>query len=279
MRSISDIFTKTYRVEDGLCFVAMPFSEELNEIYERVIRPAVSAEPLLMRCVRGDEVYTDKPIMGDIWGLIQRAEIVVADLTGKNPNVLYELGLCHSLWKRVVMIAQSTDDLPFDLRHFRAITYKHTLNGADKLKDDLVNAITELRALPSAPSDTLSLRDNVDSLKEFSGMRVITKESTSSPTQAVIKRAHTTQIKYPDITITVSISSVNEDAETVINIGFILTNTRSPKSLTTRLYPSQHLTVTGDSVEVFYLTLYAVDIEQKSALVEIVPLIESRENK
>lgn len=280
MKSISDIFAKTYETQEGLCFVVMPFSENLSEIYERVLKPSVTSEPLLMRCIRGDEVYTDKPIMGDVWEFIQKAEIVIADLTGRNPNVLYELGLCHALWKKVVMIAQSIEDLPFDLRHFRAIIYKHTLRGADELRENLVSAIMELRALPSASEGVEFLRDDPDSLKEFDGIRVIAKKDALSPTRIVIRRAHTTQIKYPTITISVSTINVTEDGETEFSIGYIMAGSRIPESLKIKLYPSQYITIRNTrSVQLFYLTLNAIDSERKSALIDIVPLPAAEEGE
>jgi len=102
-----------------------------------------------MRCLRADEIYSEKPIIGDIWDLIQRAEIIVADLTSKNPNVLYELGLCHVLWKRVVLLAQRIEDVPFDLRHFRVILYEHSLEGAEELSLALAGAVEKLRSTSS----------------------------------------------------------------------------------------------------------------------------------
>jgi len=147
MKSIRDLFDRTYRPEDGLCFVLMPFRGELQEVYDHVIKPALTGAPINMQCVRGDEIYTDKPIMGDVWAFIQRAEIVIADLTGRNPNVLYELGLCHSLWKRVILISQSIDDVPFDLRHFRVIKYDHTQHGTNLLRKRLVSAVCDIRNL------------------------------------------------------------------------------------------------------------------------------------
>ena len=59
----------------------------------------------------------------DIWDYTQRAKILLADLTGKNANVFYELGLAHAAGKPVILVTGSIDDVPFDLRALRVIEY------------------------------------------------------------------------------------------------------------------------------------------------------------
>jgi hypothetical protein len=148
MGALEDLFARRYAAEAGLCFVLMPFHPNLDSIYRRVIKPSLE-KSCNMRCLRADEIYSEKPIIGDVWELIQRAEIIVADLTDKNPNVLYELGLCHVLWKRVVLIAQRVEDIPFDLRHLRVIPYEPSLDGAEELSLALVGAVEALRSSSS----------------------------------------------------------------------------------------------------------------------------------
>jgi len=271
MNALADIFSKSYPIEDGLCFVIMPFAQSLEEIYDKVVKPALTSEPVLMRCVRGDEVFTNQAIMGDIWELIQKAEVVVADLTGKNPNVLYELGLAHALWKKVILLAQSEKDLPFDLRHMRAVLYKHTLNGADKLRNDLVDAITELRGLPQATPQSASPSSSTrDGLDEFAGLRLIVKNDATRA-RALVKRAHSTQIRYPHLTISMSVIGIAEDGLTRLSVGYEFIESTEPFSLELALYPSRNTTITTRDVPVFYVVLVAVDFERKSALVEVVP--------
>lgn len=48
---------------------------------------------------------------------------MVVDFTGKNPNVMYETGIAHTLGKHVIPISQSLDDVPFDMAHHRILTY------------------------------------------------------------------------------------------------------------------------------------------------------------
>jgi nucleoside 2-deoxyribosyltransferase len=115
----------------------MPFGDRLlNEIFEDIVRPAVHTSNT--ECQRGDDVFGSNVIMEDILKSIKEAGIVVADLTGRNANVFYEVGLCHALGKKVLLLAQSIDDVPFDLRHRRVLLYENTFHGgallAKKLK-------------------------------------------------------------------------------------------------------------------------------------------------
>jgi hypothetical protein len=61
--------------------------------------------------------------MSDVYDSITRARVIIAELTGRNPNVFYELGIAHEQAKAVVQITQSIDDVPFDVRHLRTVVY------------------------------------------------------------------------------------------------------------------------------------------------------------
>jgi nucleoside 2-deoxyribosyltransferase len=87
-------------------------------------------------------------IIDQIWRGIQSARVLVAELTTKNPNVFYELGLAHALRKPVILVSSNQDDVPFDLRHIRVILYDQTDpfwgqklidNVADKIKSAISN--------------------------------------------------------------------------------------------------------------------------------------------
>lgn len=143
MQHLSQFFARTEPTEPGLCFCVMPFGGELQAVYEFVIKPFV--EKIGMKCLRADEIYGSRPIMDDVWRGIQRAEIVIADLTGRNPNVMYELGLCHVLWKKVILITQKVEDVPFDLKGYRLIPYEPSIGGAKRLEESLAHTIDALR--------------------------------------------------------------------------------------------------------------------------------------
>lgn len=122
-------------VKENYCFVLMPFKEELKEIYEDSIRLAF--EEIGMSCERVDDIFHNASIMEVIWTKICSAEIIVADLTGKNPNVFYEVGIAHTLGKEVILITQCEEDVPFDLRHLKYIKYSMTRRGQEQLIEEL----------------------------------------------------------------------------------------------------------------------------------------------
>jgi hypothetical protein len=79
--------------------------------------------------------------MRDIWSAIHAARIVVADCTGRNPNVFYEIGLAHAIGRYTILISQSIDDVPFDLRHLRIILYEYTPRGMEKFEKALIETM------------------------------------------------------------------------------------------------------------------------------------------
>ena len=131
----------TVKVNEKLCFIIMPFTDKLNPIYESIIKPVI--KDLKLECLRADEIFTSKPIIEDIWDNVKKARFLIADLTERNPNVFYELGLAHALNKEVILLTQDINDVPFDLRHFRIIVYQDSISGADKLKSTLKDFINE----------------------------------------------------------------------------------------------------------------------------------------
>ncbi len=103
------------------CFVMMPFGEWFDRYYQEIYVPAIKEagfEP-----VRADELFTTGSVVEQIWDQIEKAKLLLADLSGKNANVFYELGLAHADRKPVVFTSSNTEDVPFDLRHLRVIIY------------------------------------------------------------------------------------------------------------------------------------------------------------
>jgi hypothetical protein len=85
-------------VDATLAFVLMPFSPDMDPIYEDVLIPVL--RKLALRPVRADEIFNNRQIMDDIWDNIERSRVIIADLTGKNPNVFYETGIAHAPGQR-----------------------------------------------------------------------------------------------------------------------------------------------------------------------------------
>ncbi|MBN1186513.1 MAG: toll/interleukin-1 receptor domain-containing protein [Bacteroidales bacterium] len=131
-------------IDKKLCFIVMPFGkDDLNIVYEDFVKPSIDNECKLI-CERGDDVFGSNIIMEDIGRSIERARIIVADLTGRNPNVFYEVGIAHTLNKPVLLLAQDIEDVPFDLRHRRALLYEYSPRGCKKLEKDIVKNVYAL---------------------------------------------------------------------------------------------------------------------------------------
>ena len=144
MVRINPIFrARDFLINDNLIFVLSPFSEPFNTIYNDHIKPTVE-KILSFECIRADDIYDNKPIMEDIWKSINEAKIIISELTGKNPNVFYETGISHTVGKEVILITQSMDDVPFDLRHLRCIVYDYTPKGIQTLETNLQNTIESI---------------------------------------------------------------------------------------------------------------------------------------
>jgi hypothetical protein len=143
---IYDYLHREVAVEDDLCFVIMPFRDDSFNIYEDGIKPAV--EKLGMRCKRADYNIASDPILFQIFDDILRAKIIIADLTGANPNVYYELGICHALKRQVILLKLAGEEIPFDLAGIRQCEYADRIGGEKQIREVLESTIGELSHEP-----------------------------------------------------------------------------------------------------------------------------------
>lgn len=108
--------------ERTTCFIVMPFSREWSDSVQFLIRRSCELEGV--HAVRGDDLFKPTDILDDIWQGIAGADFIIADITDRNPNVLYELGLAHAIAKPVVILSQLAADIPVDLATRRVILYQ-----------------------------------------------------------------------------------------------------------------------------------------------------------
>ncbi len=162
----------TKKKPKDMCFVLMPFKEPFDTYFDAIISPAIEATGL--DPVRGDSVFMSTSIVGDIWKKTQQAKVLIAELTEKNANVFYELGLAHALGKPVILISESMDDVPFDLRNYRVITYDKDNptwgvdlqeNIEDFLKATLANPIEAVPSVFRKPVKSQAPSESETSLK------------------------------------------------------------------------------------------------------------------
>lgn len=118
-----------------MAFVLMPFAEEFTAVYEKLIKP--SLEDVGYEVLRADSFLHQQNILRDIVKGIATADLIIAEVTIANPNVFYELGICHGLRKPTVLLTQSIEGVPFDLRGYRVQVYSTQFHEVEKLKDAL----------------------------------------------------------------------------------------------------------------------------------------------
>ena len=145
--------SKAASVSSGdTCFVMMPFAPPLGDYYSKIFEPAI--EKAGLKAMRADDdIFGTGKIIDQIWNGITSAKVLIAELTSRNPNVYYELGLAHALRKPVVLVCSNEQDVPFDLKHIRVIYYDmHDpfwgQNLIEKVAENILSAI-------SNPSETI----------------------------------------------------------------------------------------------------------------------------
>lgn len=120
-------------VENDLVSIMMPFAG-FDDVHQGIVRACKQAG---YRCQRADDIWEHSTILQDIFSLIYRSKIVIADFSGRNPNVMYEVGIAHTLGKIVIPISQTLEHIPSDLQGHRIQTYLKNGEGIDKLETAL----------------------------------------------------------------------------------------------------------------------------------------------
>ncbi len=119
--------------------VLMSFDPKLRPIYDDHILKVTKS--LNLDAKRADDFFTTHHVMSDVWDAINAARLVIADCTGRNPNVFYEIGMAHTLGRSVVLITQHNRDVPFDLQDIRYIQYEYTPPGMEKFEKQLTSTL------------------------------------------------------------------------------------------------------------------------------------------
>ena len=118
--------------------VMMPYSSAFDPVYEAIKQACAEVNYPTRRV---DEIYGPNRIIEDVFTTIDTSKLVICDITGKNPNVLYEAGIAHTRNVDVILLTQKSDDVPFNLSQVRYIQYFPNAEGLQKMKGDLVKTI------------------------------------------------------------------------------------------------------------------------------------------
>jgi len=119
-------------------FVLMPFDSSFDDVYQLGVRAA--CEDVNVVCQRVDEQIFQEAILERIISQIRLADLLIAEMTGRNANVFFEVGFAQALGKRIILVTRSAADIPFDLRPFPHVVYGGSIA---KLKAELVRRIPE----------------------------------------------------------------------------------------------------------------------------------------
>ena len=116
-------------------FLIMPFEEEFDSVYVDFLKPTL--EEIGFEVIRADDIQDQQNILKSVVDGINRNDLIVADLTANNPNVFYELGLAHALRKPVILVTQSINEVPFDLKSYRLLEYSTHFSRINDAKGKL----------------------------------------------------------------------------------------------------------------------------------------------
>jgi hypothetical protein len=119
-------------------FMVMPFGDSIaDNAYRLATKPIV--ESMGLKILRADEIFSANPIFDDIVTAIEQAAIVIVDISGRNANCFYELGMAHTLKRsRTIMVTHDHfDETPFDIAHFRIIKYQDSIAGKQHFEENL----------------------------------------------------------------------------------------------------------------------------------------------
>ena len=145
-----------------MCYVIMPFSktrscseEQWTAIFEDLIRPAVEKAGLGYVCRRSEA--TTGSIIRQIIEHLHDSDVVVADVTDRNANVFYELGVRHALKNRTIIIAQKRKHIPSDLLGYASHVYHwRTESGRTELRSKIRQLLDHIEKEPDRPDSPVS---------------------------------------------------------------------------------------------------------------------------
>ena len=116
-------------------FVLIPVAPGFDDIYKLVCAACDEAD---VDCQRVDQQIFDESNLARIYNLIGTADLIVSDLSGKDPTVFYETGFAHALGKIVILLARDGEDIPFDRQRYPHIVYG---DRASDLKGELARRL------------------------------------------------------------------------------------------------------------------------------------------
>lgn len=170
-------------------FVLMPFDFAMNDVYKLGIKAAVENSGMIAERV-DEQVFHREGILDRIYNQITAADLIIADMSGRNPNVFYEVGYAHAKGKLCILLTSKAEDIPFDLKHHRHIIY----SSIQQLKETLTSDLSFVKL-------ELEQRENpiFVELRRSSSTLVTTKYSATGSIEFTFDLHNRTQQTSPEI--------------------------------------------------------------------------------
>jgi len=127
-------------IDPRLVMVLTPFSDEESDTF-RVIKETYSR--IGLNVVRGDEQFIQGDILAYVVRLIISARLIIANISTRNANVFYELGIAHAVNKPTILVSRSLNDAPFDIKSNRIIVYRNDDELRSMLTESLARGIND----------------------------------------------------------------------------------------------------------------------------------------
>jgi hypothetical protein len=150
------------------CFVIMPIGDpkkdplkfkRFSDIYENIIKPSVEAIAvqlgITIKCARADDIKKSGSVMKQVLLSLLDDDILIADLSDRNANVFYELGIRHTFFKRSILISDDPSNNPFDVLGYRTIPYQYPECDMEQFQRELLGHISDLINNPKEPDNPI----------------------------------------------------------------------------------------------------------------------------
>ena len=152
------------------CFFIAPIGEastQTREDSDRVLRRIVRAavHPLGFNAIRADDISAPGIITSQVLEMVVESPLVIADLTGHNPNVFYELAIRHAIRKPFVQMIRKNETIPFDVATARTVRYDFDVDSAQDAIEDITRQIQSLESDPTDIETPISMSLDLQSLR------------------------------------------------------------------------------------------------------------------
>jgi hypothetical protein len=134
------VTTNDLEINPKLVFVLTPFHDDAKETFDTIVK---TCRLVGLECLRGDETRATGSIMTQILKYIVRARLIIANISGRNPNVYYELGIAHALDKPVLLVAKAAERIEFDVQSIRVVFYENPSELASLLLPAIAQIMTQ----------------------------------------------------------------------------------------------------------------------------------------